>query len=686
MIKTLVLTNFGKHESLTVDFTAGLNVIRAANEGGKSTLYKAIAYALWGSRALPDPLDDTVTWGVPVSKLSVKLQFFVAGVEYEVVRSKSGATLTGAGSVSSGQAEVTAKVEELLGASASIGAATLLAGQGKLAVGADSSAIALIERLSNMSLLDELVGRMKDGLPSGSTKIVEATIASYGEVVEPVPTVDYSTYKELSEQLEAAKAVKSDLASRLSVVSPTADEARKREAQQVAAKSRVADLQRLADKPLPAEPVEPKNEYTYEQLLTLATEAEDSAKRLAMYKKYVALANQPGPSPIADRDTVLATTLAMNNRVTELVAEHITVQSDLAVTKALVIQESHCGLCGKDLQDIPEVASKNKAAELKIAALSATRDSLVNTIMQLKENLKSCANLEAYDTNLGVTSRTLAQYVTEDLSTIPRKLLWIGAIPEEISSVDYKGLLAKHKKSTDTYLQGKAAYEAAVAYRKKIVLEMESITTDYVLPGDADTLKEFATLTVAVRTEEQKVAKLAEAKANEQRRQAVAEAQDKAAAGEYTRKVAARAEAVKLLADCNRNNALIRKLQDARPVVANRLWATLMDGISTIFSEIRGVQSKVSRTSDGLLIDGKASRLYSGSTQDALGLAVRFMLQKTFLPNAGFVMLDEPAAGADEVRETDMIASVIRADFAQVIMVTHSALADTYASNLITLG
>jgi len=85
------------------------------------------------------------------------------------------------------------------------------------------------------------------------------------------------------------------------------------------------------------------------------------------------------------------------------------------------------------------------------------------------------------------------------------------------------------------------------------------------------------------------------------------------------------------------------------------------------------------------LIDGKVVDAYSGSTKDSLGLAIRLMLQKTFLPSVGFLLLDEAAAACDDVRESDMLAVLASSGVDQVILVTHSDLADTFAANVITI-
>ena len=108
MLNNLTLHNFRKHQDLSVDFSGGINVIRAVNEGGKSTMLEAIAYALFGSRSLRTPIEQTVTWGEPVNSLKVELVITVDGKVYHYKRSKSGAEVTLNGQVfCTGQNEVT---------------------------------------------------------------------------------------------------------------------------------------------------------------------------------------------------------------------------------------------------------------------------------------------------------------------------------------------------------------------------------------------------------------------------------------------------------------------------------------------------------------------------------------------------------------------------------------------------
>ena len=187
MIKELSLTNFGRHEELTINFLPGLNVLRAANEAGKSTLFYAVAYALYGARALPMSLDDTVTWGKSVGSLRVSLTFDHLGVPYSVVRKKSGAELLGPDGLRvSGHSEVTNFTERLFNASINVAVSTMIVGQGQLKDTLDSSAMSLIEQLANMGLIDSLVDKIQTQKPCGNTKLFEQQLQVLADLVMPV--------------------------------------------------------------------------------------------------------------------------------------------------------------------------------------------------------------------------------------------------------------------------------------------------------------------------------------------------------------------------------------------------------------------------------------------------------------------------------------------------------------------
>lgn len=145
------------------------------------------------------------------------------------------------------------------------------------------------------------------------------------------------------------------------------------------------------------------------------------------------------------------------------------------------------------------------------------------------------------------------------------------------------------------------------------------------------------------------------------------------------------AELTRTVSEMDTNNALIKKLRQARPVLAAKLWAGLLAAISRTFSELRGVPSVVGRSADGFEVDGKPAADLSGSTLDILGLAVRISLMRAFLPGVGLLILDEPAAAMDAAREERLLAALATLDFGQVLMVSHGDTAKAVAGNVVLL-
>ena len=108
MLTKVNITNFRKHRNASFDLQPGFTVFRGANEAGKSTAFEAIAYALFGVKAIRTSLEDAVTYGEAVNSLKVELEIIIDGVTYSVKRGKPGAECTyGGDGIVTGQTEVT---------------------------------------------------------------------------------------------------------------------------------------------------------------------------------------------------------------------------------------------------------------------------------------------------------------------------------------------------------------------------------------------------------------------------------------------------------------------------------------------------------------------------------------------------------------------------------------------------
>ena len=151
-------------------------------------------------------------------------------------------------------------------------------------------------------------------------------------------------------------------------------------------------------------------------------------------------------------------------------------------------------------------------------------------------------------------------------------------------------------------------------------------------------------------------------------------------------------DADKVIAECKAdlgslgfNNALVKKLRAIRPIVANKVWALVLASVSVMFSQMRGEPSVVSKDTTGFKVNGQAVESLSGSTLDILGVALRCALLRTFVPQCGLLVLDEPAQGCDLTRTENLLGFLQSLGMAQTLLVTHESVSESIADNIIEL-
>ena len=682
MLISLKLQNFKKHENLTITFTEGLNVIRGLNENGKSTVVQAVAYALYGARALPLSLDETVTWGKPASSLKVELCFQHDNQMYALTRSKSGAELVGESVKSSGQTEVTAFVERLFNAAAAVGQATMLTNQSALQAGLDSSSMSLIEKLANMSLVDELVGKIQEQLPTGSTKLLESQLASTEGLAEPVPPgpeLENAATSAVTEAL-GARGELEIVKERLAKWEPLALSASKKTASNKETISRVEKLHKELES-LPTELIL-KPVPDIEQL-------EQEAAKQVEHKVLREAWNRFKTIPHQDQHYgTAADFLTESDQVEVLITKLSSVKQkgliDLAGLKPLLITESACGLCGKDLSEVPEVVRKNADTLLKISAIEGAveqADKAMEGVLATKRNLVM------YDKMFDAVEKFVGTpFVEFDTSVVPPKATWVGGkVSAEEDTTDYKAKIRSAKLQAS--FNEKAVKEFEVSQAKREILEKQiAEATHYKLSQEElEASEKVVDLKEQVGKASVKLKALETAATNAEATLSKARAVHETKSKSWEDLQKTRDILKSGIAEQQRNNSLVKKLRDVRPLVAKQLWGIVLSAVSHYFSSVRGVQSVVTREGTGFAIDGKVLEAYSGSTKDALALAVRVVLQKTFLPNIDFAIFDEVASACDDSRESEMLAMLSTCGLRQVLLVTHSDLADSYAANVIRI-
>lgn len=702
MFQSIQTTNFRKLQNGNFTFSQGLNAVRGPNEQGKSSLFEAIAYAMFGSDALREPLSDVVTWGEKESSLKVVLNLTINSSVVEIRRGKSGAEIrVDSKLVATGQSEVTRFVEGLLGTPPKVAAKLMLANQASLRGALSEGPTAtskLIEQLSNFALIDEIIALVQEKLPSGSATAAEQqvkTLAAQLESGKP-EELDLSTHEaELRSTLKAQEAEHLELGAaqaELPAAKAAADQARgwataleKAKANKAAAVQALARDREALARLQPASKVSPEQVEALRAAVTAANQFESA---LAAHRAAHKL-GRPEVEWTGSRESFDAAYNLLNEEAKDTARRLSDLEVEYATLSGRLIKEQACAFCGKDLKDVPEVVALNTELGVKLAAISTQMLTLGEHRREQHETQLAYAEILRNDRAVRELFAKHHSYLELGDETVPPTLYWKGpdvsVAPPTDALVRLREAEAEVQRAARD--QGrKVELDAAVASSQKTLEQAEQWIAELEpkLVGDRSAGLE-KDLQTKIRYHEDRIKDL-QAQASR-----VGMAMDHlkqlhaTQVAAYGRLQAAYAAAQEQLEDLQLNNVLLKKLRGARPKVADKLWGTVLATVSHYFSAIRGVQSAVSKDDAGFKVDGKPVPGLSGSTLDALGLAIRIALTKTFLPNNDFLILDEPAAACDDNREANMLGVITTAGFAQVLLVTHSVLADPFADQVIEL-
>ena len=676
MLRTLTLKNFRKHEDAEFNFQDGLTVVRGPSEAGKSTLGEAVLYALFGSSMLRESLDAVVTYDKPESSLKVALTFAIDGVDYKIVRGKSGAELAYADQLVTGQRETRTFAERLLGCTADVAKLLMFADQDSVRGVLDkggSAANGLVETLAQLGVIEGLVERIQAQLPSGNTKAVDAQVETLKSATVTIPEAPSES---------AVDAAKAEISSILEKIDLTE---RRRPHDQEVAKAQVA--------------VQAKNAATVEISRLTARKAEISAT--------LAQPVTPPPFSLADleqarRDAAnlveqerrwkasktvfpacedswdgtpesLAEFKQDNEKKAGLLENHIReLEKAITVQQMKKINDKTCAFCKKDLSEVPEVEQINSEADRQLKAMNEGLRVRRDELAEAKASLAAVACIYAATAE---RKRLAGDYWELD-NCLPPNASWKGALATEPG----KSKLPEMEKTWTAFQNAEVKYSL-----------LETELAGIVMPELPDTAEAEAVIAL-VKEVDAYLQDLRILKAQAEGRLATAKAQYQTAL--VTRQAAiernennakALQQLLKTQSDMYRHNELVKKLRAARPEIAAKMWGTVLGAISRYFSQIRGEQSVVTRDADGFKVNGRSVAGLSGSTNDALGLAIRMALSKLFLPAVPFLFIDEGFRGADANRELAGVGTLAGAGFNQVLLITHSSLPETVADTLITL-
>src|SRR5574344_1530671 len=423
MITSMRLKCFRKHVDREFTFSKGLNVVRAENEAGKSTLMSAILYMLFGTRALGQPLEEVVTYGHSKRELSVEGEFVIDGVEYRVKRSDSGAELTYGKQSVTGQTGVTRFVENLFGASLDTVRKILVAEQNSVrgALDSEAGAGALIESLADLDKIDELIQKIKAQRPCGPTKAAEAVAKSLRASIPQVceyPSDEQVLDAEVALSLAEAKvkAAKSEHDLRKEIAERASEELRKID-------SELAERGRALSLKAKLEAVQHPGEKPWsDSQLAEASALEADASRAAVVQKQRSVKFKTHAASFDGDAKEGLTQLRRELQAAE--TELARVNFDIQNLLVKRINEGQCAFCKKDLTDVPEVLKNNAAIEEELKPLKIEQVRLKGVVAELKSDItivRQLLEVEAHNIRLAHPDFWKKSY-----GRVPSNFTWIG--------------------------------------------------------------------------------------------------------------------------------------------------------------------------------------------------------------------------------------------------------------------
>lgn len=708
MLKSLTLKNFRQHTDRTFEFTDGLNVIRGANEAGKSGLLEAIQYAMFGVKFCREGISDMVTWGQLEATLSVTLRFAIENVDYTIFRNKAGAELRYEGGHVTGQNEVGLFVARLLGVPLTAVSKLMMATQKDIRGtidGGDTDAAKLIETLANLKVLDDLMDIIKNELSTGADVAAQSRLqdakASLAALEADDQGVDTTGFALRKQELETCipildAAVKrydeesSPLGIKFGEMVTVKQNFQKWADKRDLLNGNLADLD--AKRALIVVPPCP-NDGDLIMAQCAVGSAKESTANLAMFNATKAL-NDRQHANVWDEshaafEAAYNASLTANHKAKE---ELSTCLAEIRLLESKLVTGSVCGYCAKDVSSLPEVAAKN-------AELATLIEDFKSKVVSARATITDTDNDNDCYKAIRTADGASVQYATANAKVVrlqdtqvPRLLKWIGpdvgvrslcVLDAEAQLDDLKLQTQRHNQaagqvSTFTSLHGAKVTEIELHHSAIPAAPATDVDFDELalaLSGINSNRHNAAHQATTARADLVGVnTKLAAAefaaKSLEQRK------------GAYRETITASEREIRELAF---NNALIKRVREVRPLVATHLWGKVLSSISHYFSQMRGTPSVVTKTEAGFRIDGHGLKGMSGSTLDMLGLAVRLALTKTFTPHVGMLVLDEPFAACDETRTMTSLGFVAGCGFKQMILVTHEDASEANADNLIII-
>lgn len=713
MLESLELNCFRQFESKTVNFHAGNTAIRGRNEGGKTTLLEAFFYAIGGSRCTRN--NDFVTWGAKPASCKVVATLRLGGAKVVVTRSPKGAEIylnDEPTPTVTGQNEVTAFMQaQFSDVPMDLASRMMFVEQGEirgmleLRPGEKGGAVDTIEKLAGLDIIDYFITEIQATGKVGDTTMLDLKLASEKQELDDISAasfdegIDKLTQQAASWEKEVAAAGKA-----VAEAEAALDTINDKLAGQVAAQRELAAAQQRVERAgqqhdtalrvlqaasLAVSGFAPASDLQgdIERLAAELNDASTLEQRVLAFQQFKAYA-EPATVWEGTLDSLNTYLVDLHDQRDEAQRQASKADTESRVLQAQKITETVCGLCGKDVSAIPEVASKNAEIDTKIEALKAEYEAAKARWTQLSADIQVAQGVRALPAPK--LNLNYVELVDSHWPPVPR---WVGGdTPDSVNlSAQREQLAAVRKQLADRQAaENKLAaaqshLDTAIAAKLQAGEDVTAANARCAELGQAGLQemadKQKADLQVQRQRRSDCAAKLGECQANLTGLRASRDL--------HAKKLARLQESIEILqretADYQYNNDLIAALRAARPLVANQLWSMVLKAVSTFLSKMRSEASIVERVEKTFTVNGHPFTSLSGSAMDLLGLAIRMALVKVFVPGNDMLLLDEPFAACDASRTQQCLAFTALAGFKQVIVITHEGDTEQVFDHLVTV-
>jgi DNA repair exonuclease SbcCD ATPase subunit len=726
MLNSIHLTNFRQHTDKLVNFNAGNTALRGENEAGKTTVIEAVMYLMGGSKRCRNA--DFVTWGAKPSSTKVEGVFTFNGISVRATRGQRGAELYVPADAKkptiTGQNEVTAWFAEQFGAPLDVVEKMSFAGQkeiGGLLDEGNAKAVEFIEKMSGLDIVEWIIGQIEAKGECGPTGSIDDRIASAREQIMNAEAVDYdSAIAHTEKEIAPLAAKQAEISEELNTRAEPLKAARERlravgqylatEVQLDRNVSRAvqehADAHTKLNEQTTAVAALREPEVIESDLAQLREQQanEDrwtgvcAAKR--KFDAYEAPEMEWAETGEAGlREFINEQRAAVKKVDTEVFAINAAVaqiDKEIAVTESKRVTSSACGLCGKDVSELPGVKVRNGQLDDHVIALRNDRQKLTSQIPALQAaKTEAEENVEAGESILRSprfeTALQFPDLFKIDTTFVPFRVEWVGpeidftaprpTFASEIVRVNNE-MRARHNADQQlaTLRAGAENAERRLAAARDELAQHRATKLNETEGQLNALIEQFEENCATLRTQlNEVVSRLGELQGQlksltenaERHKQQVSRlkqllAEDEAKAAKY-----------------QFNNDLIAALRRARPVVGNTLWNMVLQAVSTYLTRMRKEPSEVTREGKTFLINGKPYTSYSGSALDLLGLGIRVALTKVFVPGADMLVLDEPFSACSAERTQACLAFAASAGFGQTIVITHEAGTEEVFDNIL---